>query len=68
MKTKKSMKEEKKEIELSDDGLISDGDSENISSDSDDHSHGVQSNFFTNLSKWSEKEKNEEILSETESD
>ena len=62
------MKEEKKEIELSDDGLISDGDSENISSDSDDHSHGFKSNFFTNLSKWSEKEKNEEILSETESD
>lgn len=62
------MKEEKKEIELSDDGLISDGDSENISSDSDDHSHGVQSNFFANLSKWSEKEKNIEILSETESD
>ena len=56
------MKEEKKEIEKSEDGRISDeGSSENISSDDDNYSHGVQSNFFPNLSKWSEKEKDGEI-------
>lgn len=52
----------------SDDGLISDeGSSENIECDSDEYSHGAQSSFFPNLSRFSEN-KDEEDSSDNQSD